>query len=63
MHLIFDVFLTLIPEVVRRYFGAPERPKIDLKSTGNSNFALPFFRTCFKLDFGAIFGSPAREKQ
>ena len=63
VHLIFDVFLTLIPEVVRRYFGASERPKIDLKSTRNSNFALPFFRTCFELDFGMIFGSPAHEKQ
>ena len=61
-HWFSDVFLTSISEVVWRHFGAPKPPKIDPKSIRNSIFALPFFRTCFALDVGAIFGSSKPEK-
>ena len=35
---------------------------MDSKSARNSIFAPPFFRTCFALDFGAIFGRSKPEK-
>ena len=61
-HWIFNVFLTSISEVVGRHFGAPKPSKIDPKSIRNLIFALPFFRACFELDVGTIFGSSKPKK-
>ena len=60
--LIFRCFFNFDFRGRLEHFGAPKPPKIDPKSTWNSIFSLPFFRTCFALDFGVIVGSSKPEK-